>query len=100
MLWAYGHLEAYCFFYPGIDTKYSPGFKQSVFNQVVVGTTAADLERKLGKPLLVVTNESGSQEWSFTDDGKCWWGDFAWLHRAAILSNGIVVSIERSIRYD
>jgi hypothetical protein len=71
-----------------------------VFNKVAPGMSAADLERKLGKPLLVVTNESSMQEWLYSDDGKCWWGDFAWLRRAVVLSNGMVVSVDASVRYD
>jgi hypothetical protein len=26
VFWVYAHLEAYCFFYPGIDTRYAPGY--------------------------------------------------------------------------
>ena len=61
---------------------------------------ATEVEAMLGRPLLMTTNKNGLVEWAFSNDGKCWWGDFAWLHRAIVLSNGTVVSIERDIRYD
>lgn len=99
-LWVYGHLEAYCYFYPSIDTKFAPGFSEKAFSQIAQGMTVTDVQNRLGKPLLIFTNSAGLEEWLFTDDGKCWWGDFAWLRRSVVVSNETVVSVDRSIRYD
>jgi hypothetical protein len=52
-LWAYGRMEAYCFFNPDIDTEYAPGFSEQAFAQTTVGMLPPDVEAKLGKPLEV-----------------------------------------------
>jgi hypothetical protein len=100
VLWGYGRLEVYCYFYPSIDTKFAPGFSEKAFSQISSGMAVAEVQSRLGKPLLIFTNSSGLEEWLFTDDGKCWWGDFAWLWRSVVVSNDSVVSVDRSIRYD
>lgn len=100
VLWVYGHLEAYCYFWPSIDTTFATGYTEQSFKRVVTGMPATEVESLLGQPLLMTTNKNGSVEWAYSNDGKCWWGDFAWLNRAIVFSNGTVVSIERDIRYD
>jgi hypothetical protein len=100
VLWVYGRLEAYCVFYPAIDTKFALGFSERTFSQIHPGTHVTNLKKTLGNPLLIITNQNGSEEWLFTNDGKCWWGDFAWLRRAVVVSNDVITSVDRSIRYD
>jgi hypothetical protein len=100
ILWGYGRLEVYCFFYPSIDTKSAPRFSEKAFNQISNVMAISQVNSTLGKPLLIFTNSAGLEKWSFTDDGKCWWGDFAWLWRSINISNNTVVSVHRSIRYD
>jgi hypothetical protein len=99
-LWVYGHLEAYCHFYPAIDTRFAAGFSEKAFSQISTGMSVSDVQSRVGKPLLTFINGDGLEEWLFTDDGKCWWGDFAWLRRSLAISNSTVVSIDRSIHYD
>ena len=70
-LWGYGRLEAYCYFYPAIDTRFALGFSEQAFNRVVAGMSKVEVEAALGKPLSMATNKSGLEEWAFTDDGKC-----------------------------
>jgi hypothetical protein len=100
IIWGYGRLEVYCYFYPAIDTKFSPGFSEKAFDRISQGMSPSEVRSNLGQPLLVFTNKSNLEEWLFTDDGKCSWGDFAWLWRSIVFSNQSVISITREVRYD
>lgn len=100
VLWAYGHMEAYCFFNPDIDTEYARGFSEQAFAQTTVGTSPSEVEAKLGKPLEVSKSPNGKETWWYSRDGKCWWGDFAWKGRALVISNGVVVEIIQQVFYD
>ena len=100
VLWIYGHLEAYCVFYPGIDTYYAAGYSEVAFDQVSTGMTAQAVEALLGKPLHSHTNKEDSVRWCYTGDGKCFWGDFAWLGRELIFRTNRVATVERIIYYD
>lgn len=99
-LWAYGRMEAYCFFNPDIDTEYSSGFSEQAFAQTTVGMLPSDVEAKLGKPLEVSNGPNNREIWWYSRDGKCWWGDFAWKGRALVFSNGVVVEIIHQVFYD
>ena len=99
-VWCFAHSEMYCPVYPGIDTYYASGFSEANFKRVSLGLTANEVEGLLGKPLSILRRENGTEEWLFTADGKCKWGDFAWLCRSLVISNGLVISMERSIHYD
>lgn len=39
-LWAYGRMEAYCFFNPDIDTEYATGFSEDTFGMAEIGISA------------------------------------------------------------
>ena len=80
LFWSYSRIEAYCFFYPGIDTKYAPGFSERLFSQVSTGITAQAVQQKLGIPLYIQSHAKGDL-WFYTLDAKCKWGDWAWLCR-------------------
>src|SRR4051794_22113378 len=95
LFWCYAHLEAYCFFYPGIDTQYAPGFSESAFSQVTTGMTAQAVRQLLGSPLNVQSWKDGREVWAYTLDGKCKWGDWAWLGRTVKFRNGAVTVIEK-----
>lgn len=99
-VWAYSRLESYCFFYPAIDTEFAPDFSEQAFDQVVIDMGSNEVQSLLGKPLSITINQDGVETWWFTADGKCKWGDFAWLGRSVNLSNNIVISTERRIYYD
>ena len=98
--WLLSHAEMYCPFYPGIDTHYAPGFSEANFRKVLPGMTVSEVEALVGKPLFKQKKQTAMEEWGYTDDGKCKWGDFAWLRRAVVVSEGIVISVDRSVRYD
>lgn len=100
LLWLYGHLEAYCFFYPGIDTRYASSYSESAFNQINTGMTVEAVEALVGRPLHSHTNRDGSTRWCYTGDGKCMWGDFAWLGREVFFRSNRVVAVEKIIYYD
>src|SRR5690349_8410431 len=49
----YSRMEAYCFFYPSIDTNYAPGFTEQAFSKIVVGMTKESVQEQLGQPLYI-----------------------------------------------
>ena len=98
--WGYAHMEAYCFFYPVIDTEFAAGFSEQAFSQVSTGMTAEVVQQKLGAPLYSFTNGNGTVCWGYTGDGKCKWGDWAWMCRQVYLRDGRVEEITKEWRYD
>ena len=111
LFWCWAHTESYCFFYPGIDTCYAPGFSESAFSSITNGMTAEVVEQRLGAPLYSFTNkynlpnEVDTIRWLYTVDGKCviggWrWADFAWLGREITFRDGRVVEVLRHVYHD
>lgn len=105
VFWCWAHTESYCFFYPGIDTRYASGYSESAFSLVSTGMTAQVVTQKLGVPLYTYTNRDDTICWGYTDDGKCvvggWrWADFAWLGREIIFRDGIVARVDKHVHYD
>lgn len=101
--WGWAQMESYCFFYPSIDTRFAPGYSEASFNKIAVGMSKLEVEQKLGRPLdtgSVFVNGGGDELWYYTLDGKCKWGDWAWLKRVIRFSNGRIVGIENRIAYD
>ena len=96
----YSQMEAYCFFYPSIDTQYAPGFSEPGFSQVSTGMTAQTVQQKLGAPLHTYKASDGTEWWSYTSDGKCKWGDWAWLGRQIIFRDGMVIEVVKRVYYD
>jgi hypothetical protein len=99
-LWVFTHMEAYCFFYPSIDTKYASQYTEEAFDRIRTGMTTNEVSMLLGRPLGVASNQDGSQSWWFTGDGKCLFGDFAWLGREVQIREGKVSGAFKSIFYD
>lgn len=101
--WCWAQMERYCFFYPSIDTRFAPGYSESYFNRITIGMTKLEVEQKLGRPLhigSVFVNGGGDELWYYTLDGKCKWGDWAWLKRVIRFSDGRIVEVENRIAYD
>jgi outer membrane protein assembly factor BamE (lipoprotein component of BamABCDE complex) len=104
LLLFHSNLEAYCFFYPAIDTRFATGFSEKAWSQVSTGMTTQVVQKILGEPLLVRRTGDG-EVWSYTMDGKCMWGslklaDYAWLCRQIYVNEGRVREVVQSIRYD
>jgi hypothetical protein len=100
VFWICTHLEVYCSFYPGIDTEYSPGFSEPAFSELVTGMTIQAVQQKLGTPLYIQTTRDRRQAWSYTLDGKCKWGDWAWLQRQVIFHDGVVIEVIKRVIYN
>ena len=98
-LFLYGQTESYCFFYPGIDTKYAPGFSEQAFSEVATGMTAEAVQQKLGAPLSIQHHSKGDL-WFYTLDAKCKWGDWAWLCRQVNIREGRVDEITSRVCYN
>lgn len=93
-------MERLCFFNPAIDTKFGPGYSEEAFSRITVGMPKTSVRGALGAPLTTFTNINGDEEWLYTDDGKCYWGDFAWLWRSVVFRDDSVISVNGSIRYN
>jgi outer membrane protein assembly factor BamE (lipoprotein component of BamABCDE complex) len=89
-------LESYCVIYPSIDTRYAPGFSEPKFAQVKIGMTREEVLKLLGPPL----GATSSNRWSYTQDGKCRWADWAWLGREVIFRDDHVVEKVARVWYD
>src|SRR5688572_20091072 len=50
VIMSYPRIEAYCFFYPGIDTRYAPGYSEAAFDKVTNGMTQQAVRQLLGTP--------------------------------------------------
>jgi hypothetical protein len=103
LFWCYAHTESYCFFYPSIDTQFAARFSEEAFGQVVPGMTLQAVQEKLGSPLSLHQYVEGSKKgeiWAYTLDGKCQWGDWAWLRREIDFQDGKVVKIINKVSYD
>jgi hypothetical protein len=106
--------ELYLPFNPGIDTVYAAGFSEARFDDVHPGMSAVEVRRLLGPPLhksaplyksypprLMTQHSRAVEAWSYTGDGACTWGDFAWLGRYVYFDeNGLVTETERRINRD
>jgi hypothetical protein len=94
--------EAYCALYPGIDTCYAAGYSEDAFDRIPGGGTRDDVRKLLGAPLYIQAESvpNGTEIWHYTGDGKCTWGDWAWLVRTVTFENGRVVATEKRIAND
>ena len=85
----FSHWELYWPFNPSIDTCYAPGYTDGGFARIQPGMAEAEVVAVLGEPLY--KRERGDGEyWSYTADGKSTFGDFAWLWRCVVFTNGVV----------
>jgi outer membrane protein assembly factor BamE (lipoprotein component of BamABCDE complex) len=100
VFYCYSHMEAYCFFYPSIDTQYASGYSEAAFNELTNGMTIEAVQKKLGNPLYVQTTKNGDLHWSYTMDGKCTWGDWAWFARQLTFRDGKIIEIVKQIIYN
>jgi hypothetical protein len=92
--------ENYNYIYPSIDTTFAPGFSEGAFSQITNGMPASVVIQMLGKPLFQGPAKDGTELWSYSTDGKCSWGDFAWLGRWIWFRDGQVVFVERRVYYN
>lgn len=92
--------ENYNYIYPSIDTTFAPGFSERAFSQITNGMSASVVTQLLGKPLSEGPAKDGTELWSYSTDGKCSWGDFAWLSRMIWFRDGRVILVERRVYYN
>lgn len=86
----------YCFFYPTIDTTFAKGYSEAKFQMIQTTWTAERVVQEIGQPLHKYERDEGGESWWYSQDGACSFGDFAWLGRAVVISNNVVVGkIER-----
>jgi hypothetical protein len=95
--------------WPWIDTVRAPKYSEAAFKTIRVGMTRQQVDALMCKPLDVVTIspdgrsyvdlptgaslDTGAVRYSYTSDGRCPWGDFAWAGREVWFKNGIVTEV-------
>jgi len=99
LLYITSGFESYCFIFPSIDTRYAEGFSEKAFAQVRVGMTKGEVLSLLGAPLGDAFAQASSQ-WTFSQDGKCTWADWAWLGRTIVFRDDRVVEKISRVWYD
>jgi outer membrane protein assembly factor BamE (lipoprotein component of BamABCDE complex) len=100
VLFAFVPCENYNYIYPSIDTKFAPGFSEHGFSQITTGMQASVVMQILGAPLYQGPNNDDTETWAYTRDGKCSWGDFAWLGREITFRDGQVILVVKRVYYD
>lgn len=98
--WIYSHMEVYCTFWPSIDTKYSEGYSEVNFNKIEKGMTMEEVIKIMDKPLIAERRNKKKIEYMYSSDGRCVFGDFAWLNRSVAFEENKVTEIYKSICYD
>ena len=98
-LYAFTGVESYCYVYPSIDTRYAPGFSERKFAEVRAGMSMDEVVALLGQPYHKGEGRN-SIRWSYTQDGKCSWADWAWFGREIVFKHGRVVERVSCIYYD
>lgn len=101
--WIAFHGEDYCWWYPEIDTVFSPGFSKAGFDKIQVGMSADEVAGLVGDPLWIVPDERNpdTEVWRFSDDGALGrWGDKAWFSYEITFTNNHVSAKNRHIYYD
>ena len=102
--------ESYCWWNPSIDTQFTSQYSEKVFDSITPGMTQSNVVALLGEPLFkqpipqghyTFLNAETTEEWRFTDDGKCSWADWAWLGRYVYFNGtGAVTETTKVIHYD
>lgn len=93
--------EGYNFLKPDIDTVYAPNFTQAKFDSIKPGLDSVQVISLLGQPLERQQLDNSQCLWYYTNDGKCTFGDYAWLGREVYINaNGKVVQTVKNIHYD
>ena len=98
-LYACSGVESYCYVYPSIDTRYAPGFSERKFAEVRAGMSMDEVIALLGQPYHSGSGRN-SVRWSYAQDGKCFWTDWAWLGREIVFKDGRVVERVSLVYYD
>jgi hypothetical protein len=101
-LLAYFPPEGIFLFNPDIDTKYSLGYSETKFGQILSGMSEDQIIELLGQPLSRAERYDRDYDtlWSYTGDGACTWSDFAWKHRWVMMKNGKVVGTGAGWSFD
>ena len=92
--------ELYWPFNPSIDTCYASGYTDGGFARIQPGMAEAEVVAVLGEPLYKRERGDGGTYWSYTADGKSTFGDFAWLWRCVVFTNGVVKCRIAHVCYD
>jgi hypothetical protein len=109
-------LEHQSILWPWIDTVQAAGYSEDDFQTISVGMTRQQVDALMCKPLTVVTLspdgrsyapvpagaslDLGAVRYSYTGDGRCPWGDFAWFGREVWFKDGVVTEVFSDVYND
>ncbi len=87
-----------------IDTEFAEGFTQQKFNGIIRGESVYDFINRIGEPLVIDTFKINQGKtlvirYSYSMDGNCRWGDFAWKSYEVIFDSNMVVIDKKVIWY-
>ena len=102
--------------WPWIDTVRAPGYSELAFQTIRAGMTRQQVDGVMCKPLEVVTYspdgrsyfpvpagaslDVGAVRYSYTDEGRCPWGDFARFGREVWFEDGVVTQVFSDVYHD
>ena len=104
-----GMTEGYCILFPGIGTRFAPGYSERGFNAVRPGMSEQEVIALIGKPLSEGSQvapsgrllaKAGDIVWAYSIDTNGRDGDWAWLSREVVFRNGRVAHAVKWIYYD
>lgn len=98
-LYTFSGFESYCYVYPSIDTRYASGFSERKFAEIRAGMSMDEVTTLLGEPCHKGLGRNFVR-WSYSQDGGCFWADWAWLGREIVFKDGRVVERISRIYYD
>jgi hypothetical protein len=105
-----GATEGYCLIWPGIGTKFAPGFSHTGFARIKPGMTAQEVVSLIGEPMGLAPGRGsppgwtlyryGDVTWSYSTDSSALGGDWAWLAREVVFRDGRVAHTVRWTYHD
>ena len=109
-------LEHRSILWPWIDTVQANGYSERSFQMIRVGMTRQQVDALMCKPLGIATIDAdfsrmidlpagaspdlGEVRYSYTMDGRCPWGNFAWFAREVYFQDGVVTQVLTPVYHD
>jgi hypothetical protein len=92
--------ESPSYLWPSIDTRYAEGYSEEAFDRIRVAMSREEIEDLMCVPFSTYQERDGTLWIDYTQDGKCAWGDFAWILRRVHVKDGRVIAIRTGFMHD
>ncbi|MDR1287683.1 MAG: hypothetical protein LBK08_08765 [Treponema sp.] len=86
-----GGFETLCVWNPLIDTEYSDTFNVYNIDKIEKGMTEEHIRAVIGEPLYTNIDKEGIMHFTYTNDGKCNFDDYAWFDLQLEFKDNILV---------